>query len=58
MFLSSPDNEPVRYTRSQELRSFLFLTVVMAPALTGVIIAGYGFLVWMSQIISGPPSGG
>jgi len=58
VFLSSPDNEPVRYTRNQELRSFLFLTVVMAPALTGVIIAGYGFLVWMAQIISGPPSGG
>ena len=47
-----------QYTRNQELRSFLFLTVVMAPALTGMIIAGYGFLVWMFQIISGPPTGG
>ena len=48
----------MQYTRNQELRSFLFLTVVMAPVLTGLIIAGYGFLVWMFQIISGPPTGG
>jgi nitrate reductase NapE len=48
----------VQYTRKQELRSFLFLTVVMAPVLTGAIIAGYGFLVWIFQIISGPPTGG
>ena len=56
--MSSPDREPVQYTRNQELRSFLFLTVVMAPVLTGVIIAAYGFLVWIFQIISGPPTGG
>jgi len=42
-------------TRSQELRSFLFLSVVMAPALAGIIVAGYGFLVWMVQIFTGPP---
>jgi periplasmic nitrate reductase NapE len=48
----------MQYTRNQELRSFLFLTIVMAPALTGVIIAGYGFLVWMYQALSGPPTGG
>ena len=42
-------------TRDQELRSFLFLSVVMAPALAGIIVAGYGFLVWMVQIFTGPP---
>jgi nitrate reductase NapE len=42
-------------TRAQELRSFLFLSVVMAPALAGVIVAGYGFLVWMVQMFIGPP---
>ena len=42
-------------TRGQELRSFLFLSVVMAPALAGIIVAGYGFLVWMVQIFTGPP---
>jgi nitrate reductase NapE len=56
--LSSAENARVKYTRNQELRSFLFLTVVMAPAITGMIIAGYGFLVWMVQAIAGPPTGG
>jgi nitrate reductase NapE len=42
-------------TRAQELRSFLFLSVVMAPALAGIIVAGYGFLVWMLQMFIGPP---
>ena len=42
-------------TRAQELRSFLFLSVVMAPALAGIIVAGYGFVVWMYQILAGPP---
>jgi periplasmic nitrate reductase NapE len=42
-------------TRAQELRSFLFLSVVMAPVLAGIIVAGYGFLVWMFQILTGPP---
>ncbi|CAM4327306.1 periplasmic nitrate reductase, NapE protein [Comamonas aquatilis] len=43
-------------TRSEELRSFVFMTVVMAPVLSGVLIASYGFLVWIYQmLIGGPP---
>jgi nitrate reductase NapE len=45
----------VPHTKSQELVSFLFLSVVMAPILAGAIVAGYGFLVWMFQLIAGPP---
>jgi nitrate reductase NapE len=29
--------------------------VVLAPVLAGVIVAGYGFVVWMYQLIAGPP---
>jgi periplasmic nitrate reductase NapE len=47
----------VVYTKAEELRSFLFLTIVMAPALTFLLIAGYGFLVWMTQLVGGPPTG-
>jgi nitrate reductase NapE len=43
--------------RTRELRSFLFLTVVMMPVLSVIIVGGYGFLVWMYQILAGPPSG-
>lgn len=43
-------------TRAEELRSFAFLTVVMAPVLAGVLIVSYGFLVWIYQmLIGGPP---
>ena len=45
------------YTKAQELRSFLFLSVVMAPVLAGIIVAGWGFLVWMYQLVAGPPGG-
>jgi nitrate reductase NapE len=42
-------------TRQEEFRSFLFFTVVMAPVLAVLIVAGYGFAVWMYQIVAGPP---
>jgi nitrate reductase NapE len=44
-------------TRAEEWRSFLFFTVVMAPALSVAIVGGYGFLVWMLQLVHGPPTG-
>jgi nitrate reductase NapE len=50
---ASPDASD---TRKAELRSFLFLTVVMAPVLTVMIVGGYGFLVWMYQLVNGPPA--
>jgi periplasmic nitrate reductase NapE len=42
-------------TKRQELRSFLFLSVVMAPVLAVILVAGYGFVVWMVQLLAGPP---
>ncbi len=42
-------------SRTRELRAFLFLTVVLAPALTVAIVGGYGFAVWILQLIAGPP---
>jgi len=47
--------EEAPFTKAQELRGFLFLTVVMAPVLAGVIVSGYGFAVWMYQVFAGPP---
>jgi len=53
-------NEPADTpsTRQEELRSFLFFTVVMAPVAAVAIVVGFGFLVWMYQLIAGPPGGG
>ena len=42
--------------RRSELKAFLFLTVVMAPVLAGIIIGGYGLLVWIYQMFMGPPT--
>jgi nitrate reductase NapE len=43
-------------TKKRELAVFLFLALVLAPILAVIIVAGYGFCVWMVQIIMGPPS--
>ena len=42
--------------KKEEWRSFIFLTAVMVPVLSVIIVAGYGFLVWMTQMVSGPPT--
>lgn len=42
-------------TKKEELRAFLLLSVVMAPVLAVLIVSGYGFLVWMYQLVAGPP---
>ena len=41
----------------QELKAFLFLTVVMAPVIAGLVVSGYGFAVWIYQMFAGPPGG-
>ena len=42
--------------KKEEFRSWLFLTVVMAPVLAVAIVSGYGFIVWMWQtFVGGPP---
>ena len=43
-------------TRQEELRSFLFFTVVMAPLLAVLLVASYGFVIWMVQLLAGPPA--
>lgn len=48
---SPPDGQE----KKEELRSFLFLTAVMVPALSVIVVAGYGFIIWMSQLVMGPP---
>jgi nitrate reductase NapE len=44
-------------TRADERRAFILLVVILAPVLAVAIVGGYGFAVWMSQLLSGPPAG-
>ena len=52
-----PPTDASPSTRTEELRSFLFLAVVMAPVLAVVTVAGYGLTVWVYQMFAGPPGG-
>jgi len=49
--MESPSSE------AQERRAFLLLVVFLAPVLSFMIVGGYGFVVWMSQLIFGAPGG-
>lgn len=46
---------PSREEKKRELLMFLFLTVVLFPMLAICLVGGYGFIVWIYQIIAGPP---
>ena len=41
--------------KREEFRTWLFLSLIMAPILSVLIVSGYGFLVWMYQLFVGPP---
>lgn len=45
-------------TRTRETRVFVFLTVVLAPALAVAIVGSYGLAIWLYQMLVGPPTGG
>ena len=41
--------------RRMEIFAFLFLTVVLMPALAVAMVGGYGLAVWVYQMMAGPP---
>jgi nitrate reductase NapE len=41
--------------RRMEIFAFLFLTAVVMPLAAFFTVAGYGFAVWIFQMIVGPP---
>lgn len=46
-------NDEPATTKAQELRAFLALTVVTAPILAVMVVTGYGFVIWMIQLLTG-----
>ena len=42
-------------TKADERRAFVFLAVLAAPILAVAIVGGYGFVVWVMQMFTGPP---
>lgn len=45
-------------SKHTELLVFLFLTVVLAPLLSVLLVGGYGFVIWITQLLMGPPGSG
>jgi len=43
-------------SRKQEMHVFLFICLILFPLLSVVLVGGYGFIIWMSQLIFGPPT--
>ncbi|KRG71525.1 periplasmic nitrate reductase, NapE protein [Pseudoxanthomonas dokdonensis] len=43
--------------KGRERLAFLLLTVVVFPLLTVMLVASYGFAVWIWQMFAGPPTG-
>lgn len=43
--------------KHRERAAFLLLTAVVFPVLAILIVAGYGFVVWIWQMFAGPPTG-
>ncbi len=44
-------------SRRDERTAFFLLAVVLAPALSVALVGAYGFIIWMSQVLTGPPAG-
>ncbi len=42
-------------TKRDEIIAFLVLAVVIWPVIAVGVVGGYGFLIWMSQLVFGPP---
>ena len=47
----------IKTPRWRETLVFLFLAVVLMPVLSVAVVGGFGFAVWMYQLIVGPPTG-
>jgi periplasmic nitrate reductase NapE len=42
-------------TLREELIVFLFIVAMVWPVVTVGVVGGYGFAVWMYQVVAGPP---
>ena len=50
-----PEAAPEKPTRRAEFLAFLTLAVLIWPVVAVGVVGGYGFLVWMFQLVVGPP---
>jgi len=57
--MSKPSDEtlttPSRTSRAGELLVFFVIAALIWPVVAVGVVGGYGFAVWMYQIVAGPP---
>ena len=53
--ISPPDQASARNSRLSELLVFLTIIVLIWPVVAVGVVGGYGFSVWIFQMIFGPP---
>ena len=46
----------IKSERRREVALVLLLVLVVLPAATVMVVGGYGFAVWMTQLFAGPPA--
>lgn len=46
---------PPRSTGRAEIFAFVALAVLIWPVLAVGVVGGYGFVIWLSQMLLGPP---
>lgn len=44
--------------KKRERRGLIFITIFLFPALSIILVGGYGFAIWILQMIFGPPTAG
>lgn len=42
-------------SKKAELRTFLFTTFILIPGFAVAFVGAYGLVVWLAQLILGPP---
>ncbi|SEG49778.1 periplasmic nitrate reductase, NapE protein [Bosea lathyri] len=58
MIANESENQPssvAAATKRGEIFAFLVLAVLIWPIIAVGVVGGYGFLVWMWQVVFGPP---
>lgn len=54
MHVPAPESPPAR-TRRREMLAFLLLAFGIWPVVAVGVVGGYGLIVWIYQMIFGPP---
>ena len=44
-----------RPKKRYETIAFLFLSVILFPVMSIILVGGFGFIIWMQQLMFGPP---